>query len=61
VLFRCCDDSVLVTGCCFAFAKICFVCVREGEIEKGKAMMCGGMVAALIGQGEAPDLLAWCG
>jgi hypothetical protein len=47
--------------CCFAFVKICFLCIWEGGIGEGKAMMCGGVVAVLIGHGEAPDLLAWCG
>ena len=33
------------------------VCVWEGGIGEGKAMVCGGVVAVLIGHGEALDLL----
>ena len=32
-----------------------------GGTGEGKAMMCGDVVAVLIGHGEAPDLLAWSG
>ena len=48
--------------CCFDFVKICScVYLWEGGIGVGKAMKFGGVVAVLIGHGEAPDLLAWCG
>ena len=48
--------------CCFAFGEdLLSVYLWEGGIGEGKAMVCGGVVAVLIGHGEALDLLEWCG
>ena len=55
------DFGCVQVTCVFYFVKICFCVCREGERGMTKAIMCGGVVAVLIGHGEAPDLLKCCG